>query len=412
MEELTKSQLVLLVLLVSFVTAVATAAIVVSLSLGFSPVRTIERVITNDSPSIKEGQLLIEPEPAVSTDEQVAKIVQEYAPAVVSIVASKDVPLLTQCYINPFGANDPMRELFPNLRIPQVCQKGTEKREVGAGSGFFVDSSGLIATNKHVVSDTDASYDVVLSSGKTLSATVVARDAVHDLALLRVEAGKYPSLVLGDSDKLAVGRTVIAIGNALGEFSNSVSVGIISGLSRTITAQDGARSEELRSLIQTDAAINPGNSGGPLISLDGKVIGINTAVASGAENIGFALPINILKKDIQDVLKSGKISRAYLGVRYAVVTPAIASAHNLSSAGGVILRAGSDGSAVEAQSPAAQAGLREGDVLMQVDGKAIRDQYTLSDVIANKRAGDVITLTLVRDGATQNVKITLGEYSR
>jgi len=410
MEELTKSQLVLLVLLVSFVTAVATASIVVSLTLGMTPSQTIERVVANsvtDGVKKKEGQLLVEQAPTVSTEETVAKIVKEYAPAVVSIVASKDMPLLTQCYVNPFG-----EDVFPNFRIPQMCQKGTEKREIGAGSGFFVDSSGLIVTNKHVVADTGASYEVILSSGKALPATVVARDPSNDIALVRVAAGKYPSLVLGDSSTLAVGKSVIAIGNALGEFSNSVSVGIISGLSRSITASDGGgRSEELKSLIQTDAAINPGNSGGPLITLDGRVIGVNTAVASGAENIGFALPINVLKRDIADVLAKGKISRAYLGVRYAVITKDLAASLKLPVTEGVILKSGSDGSAVMTNSPAATAGLREGDIIVEVDGRALSEKLLLAEIIAEKHPGDQITLTILRGGARQNVNITLGEFS-
>jgi S1-C subfamily serine protease len=232
----------------------------------------------------------------------IAEVVKETSPAVVSVIISKYVPILEMEYYNPFGENSPF-----DIRIPRLKQKGTELKEVGGGSGFVVSADGLIATNKHVVLDTDAQYTVLTNDGKKYPATVLARDPAQDVALLKIDANNLPITKLGDSDNIEIGQTVIAIGNALGEFRNTVSAGIVSGLMRTITAGGGGFSEQLDEVIQTDAAINPGNSGGPLLNLYGEVIGVNTAMVSGAENIAFAIPINKVKKDINDVKAKGKI---------------------------------------------------------------------------------------------------------
>ncbi len=235
------------------------------------------------------------------TQEQLlTEAVSKVAPAVVSIVITKDVPQLEVVYINPFG-DDPFFKDF-NIRVPQYRQKGTAEQKVGAGTGFIVKSSGYIITNRHVVNDQNAHYTVLLTDGSQKSAQVIYRDNDLDLAILKIEGNNYSTVTFGNSDTLKLGQSVFAIGNALGEYNNSVSVGIISGLNRDITAFGGSKSEKLQGVIQTDAAINPGNSGGPLVNLNSEVIGINVAMASG-ENIGFAIPINAVKAIINSQIK-------------------------------------------------------------------------------------------------------------
>ncbi len=226
----------------------------------------------------------------------IPEVVKEVSPAVVSIIVSKYVPIIEQYYFNPFGEDSPF-----DIRIPGFRQKGEELREVGGGTGFAVSSDGLIVTNKHVVLDEEAEYTVLTNDGQKYSASVLFRDSAQDIAVLKIDVNDLTTVELGNSDRLEIGQTVVAIGNALGQFRNTVSVGVISGLLRTITATGGGITEQLEELIQTDAAINEGNSGGPLVNLYGEVIAINTAMAVGAENIGFAIPINKLKQDIINI---------------------------------------------------------------------------------------------------------------
>jgi len=243
-------------------------------------------------------------QPQTSQEEAIIGAVKTYSPAVVSIVISKDVPILEQYYISPFN------DFFPQFR-----QKGTQKQQIGGGSGFIISQEGMVLTNKHVVQDKEADYTVLTNDGKKFPAKAVFLDPVQDLAILKIDQEKivdekgdllikaFSKVKLGDSDILQIGQTVIAIGNALGEFQNTVSVGVISGLGRTITASGGGTVETLEDVIQTDAAINKGNSGGPLLNLKGEVIGINAAMSVEGENIGFAIPINKAKKDIENVSK-------------------------------------------------------------------------------------------------------------
>ena len=307
MEELSKSQLVLLVLLVSFVTSIATAVVTVALvDQAPKPVtqtiqRVVERVVSDKAaeknPPVEELKIQ---QIIVSDEEKIVRIVADMLPSVVSIVATKDLPVVEQCFIDPFGDDPFFKEFFGDFRVPSVCQSEgkTEKRKVGSGSGFIVSRDGLVITNRHVVQDPSAEYSVILNDGKKLPATILIRHGTYDLAVAKIKSDEqFHAVPLGNSDAIRSGQRVIAIGNALGEFQNTVSLGVISGLRRSIMASaGGGTTEELTDLIQTDAAINPGNSGGPLLNLEGKAIGINTAVAQGAENIGFALPINLVKE--------------------------------------------------------------------------------------------------------------------
>ncbi|MBI2416147.1 MAG: trypsin-like peptidase domain-containing protein [Candidatus Kerfeldbacteria bacterium] len=332
----------------------------------------------------------------------VVQTVKQVKPAVVSIVATADVPVFEQYYeqFDPFG-----------LQFPQYRQKGTEKQEISSGSGFIVSADGYVVTNKHVVENDQADYTVFLNDAQKYPATVVARDPANDIAILKIEATDLPYLEFGNSDDLQVGQTTIAIGNALGEFSNSVSVGVISGLSRSIVAGDGfGATEQLEGVIQTDAAINQGNSGGPLLNSQGQVIGVNVAMALGsAENIGFALPANLVQTVVESVKTTGTIVRPYLGVRYIAVTPALQEKNSLTvDYGALVLRGQEPGDlAVIPGSPADKAGIEENDIILEVDGQKLTDEVQLASVVAKKQVGDTLQLKILHDGAEQTVTVTL-----
>ena len=226
--------------------------------------------------------------------------VAKVTPAVVSIVESREVPLLQVTYQNPFG-NDPFFQGF-GMQVPVYQQVGTTTEQVSAGTGFIVRQNGYIITNKHVVPDTNATYTVLLSNGKQREGTVIWRSGTEDLAVVKIAGTGYASVPLGNSSSLSLAQSVFAIGNALGEYSNSVSVGVISGLNRSITAGNSqGGSETLTGVIQTDAAINPGNSGGPLVNLDGEAVGVNVAMVQGSQNIGFSVPINRVKSALTNL---------------------------------------------------------------------------------------------------------------
>ena len=353
-----------------------------------------------------------EKQPIFSQESFVVDAVKKTNPAVVSIIISKNVPKYEE-YTDPNQQDqNPFGDLFPgfSFNIPQYRQNGTQNEEIGGGSGFFVSSDGLIVTNKHVVDQTDVQYTVFTNDGKKHVATVVARDPVLDIALIKIEGSGFPYLSLGDSDSLQVGQRVIAIGNALGEYRNTVSVGVVSGLARSVTAGDeSGNTEVLDHVIQTDAAINPGNSGGPLLDLSGNVIGVNVAIAQGSQNVGFALPINSVKGAIDSVKATGKIVRPYLGVRYVSIDAAMKDANNLSVDYGVLVKAGQnpDELAVIPGSPADKAGIVENDIILEVDGVKLDDTNTLASLIRVKNIGDVITLKILHKGAEKTVQVTL-----
>ena len=295
---------------------------------------------------------------------------------------------------------------------------------VGGGTGFIVSEDGLILTNKHVVFDDDAEYTVFTNSGKKFSAKVLAKDPFQDLAIVKIDqennvnengelvVNKFPVLTLGDSDNIERGQTVIAIGNALAEFRNTVSSGLISGLGRRITASGGTYVETLDDVIQTDTAINKGNSGGPLLNLRGEVIGINTAIANNAQSIGFSIPINYAKRDIEQIQETGKIVYPFIGVRYVLVNEEVKEEKKLTVNYGVLIVEGDSGQpAITSGSPAEQAGLEEGDIILSLDGKDITQDNSLVKILMRYRAGDEITLKVLRDNQEMNVVLTLSERS-
>jgi S1-C subfamily serine protease len=268
-------------------------------------------------------------------------------------------------------------------------------------------------TNKHVVLDESADYTVLTNDGKKYPAKVLAKDPVQDLAIIKIEGSNFPVVKLGDSSKLQIGQTVIAIGNALGEFRNTVSVGVISGLGRTITASGGDLVETIEDVIQTDAAINQGNSGGPLLNLKGEVIGIDTATVSGAQNIGFAIPIDKGKRDIEQVKAKNKITYPFLGVSYVLINEKIKEDNNLPIAEGAWITAGQQGgSAIYSGSPAEKVGLKEGDIILEFNGEKITSENSLSKIIMKYNPGDKITLKILRDGKEKIFEVTLNERSQ
>lgn len=332
-------------------------------------------------------------------------------PAVVSIVLTKDVPVFEQSFeevpFDPFGFS-PFQ-----FRVPQLEQQGTERRKVGGGSGFLVSHDGLIVTNRHVVDQDDVEYTVFTDAGDSYPATVIARDPVFDLAVVQIEARGLPHLEFADSEALKVGQSVVAIGNALSEFQNSVSVGVISGLSRSIVAGDGfGESEQLEEVIQTDAAINPGNSGGPLLNLRGDVVGVNVAVALGSENIGFAIPSNSVSSIVKQVAETGEIARPFLGVRYLQITPEIAEQNSLDVDYGVLVSQGESPEelAVTPGSAADKAGIEANDIILEIDGVKLDENTSLAREVRTKEIGQTVQLRILHDGEEKTINAVLEKF--
>ena len=334
------------------------------------------------------------------------EVVKKTSPAVVSIVVSKDLSKIPGYGRNPFE-ND---FFFPFYQQPQQTPSEPNIQQVGAGTGFFISSDGLILTNKHVVSDEQASYTVITSDGASLDAKVLARDPVNDLAIVKVEIKNAPKLELADSANLQIGQRVIAIGNSLGQYQNTVTTGVISGIGRSITAGGSGSSEQLEGVIQTDAAINPGNSGGPLLDVTGQVIGINTAIDRQGQLVGFAIPANDVAKAVASFQKKGKITRPVLGIRYVLITPSLAKQENLPKDYGALIVRGQD-AAVVPGSPADKAGLKENDIILQVNDTKIDSKNSLTKILKNFNAADIIFLTVYRDGKELKLAVTLGESS-
>lgn len=342
----------------------------------------------------------------------IADVVEMVSPAVVSVIVSKYVSIIEEYYVNPFEELEEYYGRQFGFKVPQYREAGKELQEVGGGSGFIISSDGLVITNKHVVYDEDAEYTVLTNDGQKYSAPVLARDPIQDIAVLKISATDLPTVKLGNSDKLRIGQTVIAIGNALGEFRNTVSAGVISGLARSVTATGGGISEQLEEVIQTDAAINRGNSGGPLLNLYGEVIGVNTAMALGAENIGFAISINKVKRAIVDVQTKGRISYPLLGVRCILIDKTIQEKNNLPvDYGALVIQGDEPGEiAVMPGSAADKAGIVENDIILEVDGEKITPKNTLAKMILKHSVGDKVILKVLRYGGEKIIEAELGEW--
>jgi len=331
----------------------------------------------------------------LSEESVIIQTVEKVSPSVVTVSIVKTRSVGRMFEINPFDPFDIFRQ-----------QPGTQKKvEQDIGTGFIVSADGMIATNKHVVADSTAKYKVVTKDDKTHEVQKIFRDPTNDLAILKINANNLSPVVLGDSTQLKVGQMAIAIGTALGEFRNTVTVGVISGLGRGITAGSPFEGyvERLDNVIQTDAAINPGNSGGPLLNSSGQVIGVNTAVSSEGQNIGFAIPINVVKDSLAQFNKTGKFMRPFLGVRYKMITRDLALINEVPE--GAYIQEVVEGS------PAEKAGVKEEDIITKIDGKKVTEKDGgLAKIIADKKVGDKITIEIWRNEETKTLTVTIGEY--
>jgi S1-C subfamily serine protease len=305
----------------------------------------------------------------------VVNVVEEVSPAVVSIVVKTLV-------FDPFS--------------------GPEASEEGIGTGFVVDPTGIIVTNSHVVDDNAGEYSVILGSGEAYEVNKIHLDPISDLAILEIDARNLKTVELGDSEAVKVGQKAIAIGNALGRYSNTVTTGVVSGITRQLVATSGfGDMKTYENAIQTDAALNPGNSGGPLLSSAGQVIGINVATSVYADNIGFAIPVNTLKPILKTFFEMGRIVRPYLGVRYTIITKEISQIRGFPEGAYI--------SGVINGSPAKKAGLLRGDIVTSIDGKLITSDNTLAKMISQKSVGDIVEIVLNRDDTELKIYTTLAE---
>ncbi len=356
---------------------------------------------------------------SVQEESATTEVVKKVSSSVVSIIVTKDLSKIynqTGPNLFPFdffNQGPPFNFFFePGNGFRQPAPQG--KQEVGGGTGFVVNQAkGLILTNKHVVVDAEAEYTVLTNDGNKYDAQVVARDVVNDMALVQISNHDLPQVEFGDSDKVELGQTVIAIGNALGEYRNTITKGVISGIGRNIVAGNGqGSSESLEGVFQTDAAINPGNSGGPLVNLAGQVIGVNTAVSRQGQLIGFAIPINEVKRMISSFEKYGKIVRPMLGVRYIMVTAEVAKANNLEVNHGALIVKGQQAGevAVIPGGPADKAGLVENDIILEVNGQKIDQNHSLVKIISKFAPGDTIALKVYHNGEQKQVLVKLEEF--
>jgi serine protease Do len=283
--------------------------------------------------------------------------------------------------------------------------------EEGAGTGIIVGKDGYIMTNKHVV-DGANTVGVVLADGTSYeNVQVLGTDPLNDVAFIKIAGvNNLPAAELGDSSSIRVGQKVVAIGNSLGQYQNTVTSGIISGTGRPISAQAGDSVENLTDLLQTDAAINPGNSGGPLLNLKGQVIGINTAIIQDAQGIGFSIPINATKGVLKGVLAGGSVKRAYLGVNYIPITADVAKHYSLSVKAGAYVFSGTDQPAVIGSGPADKAGIRDKDIITKVGDIPVGTQGGVASLVGEYAPGETIQLTILRGGQTMTVNVTLEAY--
>ena len=293
-----------------------------------------------------------------------------------------------------------------SIAVSQVLLKrgeGLVDEVSNIGTGFIVDPSGIIVTNQHVVSDVSATYKVITSEGIEYEIVEIVRDDSNDIAILKVDASNLPSLSLGDSDNLVVGQTVIAIGTPLGEYAGSVTTGVISGTNRTVTTSSGwfgSTTKTYENVLQTDAAVNSGNSGGPLISTEGKVVGINFATTANADNISFALPINIVKQRLEEYRAYGKFIKPYVGISYQMISSYQAIYYTDVVAGALVMN-------IDLEGPASKVDIKRGDIIVKVNEKEVEESFAY--IIQSYEVGDEITLEVWREGKTHTVKVTLVE---
>jgi len=330
----------------------------------------------------------------ITEESVVIDVAEKVSPSVVTV--SIQTPKRKVLQFSPFGGFS-----------TQI--QGGEPQDIG--SGFIVSSDGLIITNKHVVAEAGATYKVITKDNKEYKVSQISRDPANDVAIIKIDPSTGSGLraaELGDSSALRVGQFVIAIGTALGEFRHTVTTGVISGLGRGITAGSVFEGyvEELDNIIQTDAAINPGNSGGPLLNSAGQVIGVNIALAQGAQNIGFALPINVVKDSLTQFKSSGGFAKkAYLGVQYQMLTQQTAILNNVPQGAYVV--------EVVADSPAEKAGVKTEDIITKIDGNELTDKNGgLAKIISKKKPGDVVSLDIWRNEETIKLQVTLSEFSQ
>lgn len=374
-------KLLIVVAIVFFLLAALTSGAIADRLFGLSP---LDRFFPRLGISTFQQKVVTE-------ESDVINVVKSVGPSVVTVSAVAPKRQIIQ--FSPFGG------------FTQGTQGGAPQ---DIGSGFVVSSDGLIVTNKHVVADTTLTYKVATSDGKTYDVTTISRDPNNDIAILKINASGLKSVELGDSSNLQVGQFVIAIGTALGEFRNTVTTGVVSGLGRGISAGDQFQGyvEQLDNVIQTDAAINPGNSGGPLLNSAGQVIGINVAVAQGANNVAFSIPINTVKDALNSFKANGKFpAKAYLGVQYQMVNQQVALLNNVPQGAYVV--------DIVVGSPAEKANLQVGDVIYKVDGNQLTDTSGgLAKIITAKKPGDTLNLDVWRDGTTVKISVTLSEAGR
>lgn len=351
-------------------------------------------------------------------DRQVIETIKKVMPSVVSIMISKhlediekELPHEIYSFLPGEHHKRKLKKQKVKIPIPDFLVDQNGLVSVGGGTGFAV-AEGLILTNKHVIADPKAEYTVITNDGKKYKADVVTRDPVNDVAILRIEGRDVPPLPMGDALKLELGERVISIGNALGIFKNTVSLGIVSGLSRSISAKadPAAPMQEMRGLIQTDAAINVGNSGGPLVNLAGLVVGVNVAIVSGAQNIGFAIPVNAAHRDLEDIKQFGRIRRPFLGIRYVNIDETLQAKMKLAADyGALVAQEGPHDHAVVPGSPADFAGIKENDIILKCNGDKIDGERTIQDCLEDKAVNETLTMTVLRDGKEFDVKVRLAE---
>lgn len=367
------------VLVIVFVVAIG-GSVITDRLYGFKP---LDFIVPRSGSSVSGTKVVTE-------QSLVIDVVKKVSPSVVTV--SAQIPQQNTFNFGPFGMMQPNS---PSNNAPQDI-----------GTGFIVSSDGLIVTNKHVVSTVQgATYQVITSDGKIYPVQNINRDPANDIAILKINATGLKPVELGDSTNLQVGQYVVAIGTALGQFRNTVTQGVVSGLGRGITAGDSLQGyvEQLDNVIQTDAAINPGNSGGPLLNSSGQVIGINVAVAQGANNIGFAIPVNTVKASLTQFQTTGKfVGKPYLGVEYQMITQQSALLNSVPQGAYVVN--------VVAGSPAEKAGVQTNDIITKIDGQSVTGANTdFSKIIAGKKIGDSVKLDIYRNGQTVYVSATLSE---